>query len=148
MYDAEFSERFGVTDDEGITPITPFHKRIHYTVFEFEEFMDSSNMSLKDQITIAIKIKENYLKYDGFIVVHGTDTLAYTASTLSFVLENLNKPVIVTGSQIPILELKNDATDNLMGSLMIASQYSIPEVMVFFANKLIRGNRARKVSTN
>jgi L-asparaginase/Glu-tRNA(Gln) amidotransferase subunit D len=83
--------------------------------------MDSSNMSINDQIKIAQCIKDNYLLYDGFIVVHGTDTLAYTASTLSFVLENLNKPVIVTGSQIPILELKNDATDNLLGSLLIAS---------------------------
>ena len=92
-------------------------------------------------------IKNNYDAYDAFIVIHGTDTLAYTASMLSFVLENLTKPVILTGSQIPILELKNDAFDNFLGSLLIGSQYLIPEVMIFFGNKLIRGNRAKKVST-
>ena len=65
-------------------------------------------------------IKDNYTNYDAFIVIHGTDTMAYSASMLSFMLENLNKPVIYTGSQIPILELKNDAIDNFLGSLLIA----------------------------
>ena len=74
--------------------------------------------------------------------------MAYTASTLSFILENLNKSVIVTGSQIPILELKNDAVDNFLASLLFACQYSIPEVMICFGNKLIRGNRSRKTSSN
>jgi L-asparaginase/Glu-tRNA(Gln) amidotransferase subunit D len=80
-------------------------------------------------------------------VLHGTDTVAYTASSLSFMLENLNKPVILTGSQIPILELKTDAVDNLLGALLIAGQYQIPEVAIFFGNKLLRGNRTTKVST-
>ena len=74
--------------------------------------------------------------------------MAYSSSTLSFILENLNKPVILTGSQIPILEMKNDAVDNVLGSLLMASEYQIPEVMIFFGNRLIRGNRARKVATN
>lgn len=74
--------------------------------------------------------------------------MAFTSSSLSFILENLTKPVILTGSQIPILELKNDAVNNLLTALMIASQYSIPEVMVSFNNVLLRGNRSRKVNTN
>lgn len=81
-------------------------------------------------------------------MLHGTDTLAYTASALSFMLENLNKTVVVTGSQIPILELKNDAVDNLLGSLLVAGHFHIPEVTIFFHNKLIRGNRSTKESTN
>lgn len=93
-------------------------------------------------------VKDNYKNYDAFIVLHGTDTLSYTASALSFMLENLNKPVILTGSQIPILELKNDAVDNFLGSLLIAGQYQIPEVMIFFGNRLLRGNRSTKESTS
>jgi|TARA_B110000285_G_C15080884_1_gene593414 L-asparaginase/Glu-tRNA(Gln) amidotransferase subunit D len=93
-------------------------------------------------------IKDNYNQYDSFIVLHGTDTMAYSASILSFMLENLNKPVIFTGSQIPILELKNDAIDNFLGSLLVAGQYHIPEVVIFFGNRLIRGNRSKKVSTS
>lgn len=87
---------------------------------EFEELLDSSNLTTADQIKIALMIKESYHSYDAFIVLHGTDTMAYTASSLSFMLENLNKPVILTGSQIPILELKNDAVDNFLGALLIA----------------------------
>lgn len=78
--------------------------------------------------------------------MHGTDTLAYTSSMLSFVLENLNKTVVVTGSQIPLSELRNDAVDNLLGSLLVAGPFLIPEVVVYFNNKLIRGNRASKVA--
>lgn len=92
-------------------------------------------------------IQKNYYSYDAFVVLHGTDTVAYTASSLSFMLENLNKPVILTGSQIPILELKTDAVDNLLGALLIAGQYQIPEVCIFFGNKLLRGNRTTKIST-
>jgi len=89
-------------------------------------------------------IKDNYHEFDAFVILHGTDTMSYTASSLSFMLENLNKPVILTGSQIPILELKNDAVDNFLGSLLIAGQYSIPEVVIYFGNKLLRGNRSHK----
>ena len=93
-------------------------------------------------------IKDNYHDFDAFVILHGTDTMSYTASGLSFMLENLNKPVILTGSQIPILELKNDAVDNFLGSLLIAGQYSIPEVVIYFGNKLLRGNRSHKQSTS
>lgn len=80
------------------------------------------------------------------MVCHGTDTMAYTSSYLSFMLENLNKTVVITGSQIPIAELRNDATDNLLGALLIAGPYLIPEVVIFFGNRLLRGNRATKES--
>ena len=102
---------------------------------------------VQDWVKIAKTIEENYKHYDAFIVLRGTDTMAYTASALSFMLENLNKTVVVTGSQIPLLELKNDAVDNLLGSLMVAGHFNIPEVLVFFANKLLRGNRVTKEST-
>ena len=78
--------------------MTPFDKRIRYRVIEFDELLDSSNLTIKHQIQIANMIQENYYAYDAFIVLHGTDTIAYTASSLSFMLENLNKPVILTGS--------------------------------------------------
>lgn len=110
--------------------------------------VDSSNIDVYDQVKIASMVKDNYKNFDAFIILHGTDTLAYTASSLSFMLENLNKPVILTGSQIPILELKNDAVDNFLGSLLIAGQYQIPEVMIFFGNRLLRGNRSTKESTS
>lgn len=147
LYDEDFSKEYASHDDENITPVTPFQKRIFYKVLEFDEFLDSSCMDIYDQLKIAKMIKQHYSSYDAFIVLHGTDTMAYTASTLSFCLENLNKPVIITGSQIPIQELKNDAVDNFLGSLLVAGQYTIPEVMIFFGNKLLRGNRARKVNS-
>ena len=134
----------GLQTDECITPVTPFHKRIFYKVIEFEELIDSSNVGIADFIKMAENIKEFYQSYDAFIILHGTDTMAYTASALSFMLENLKKPVILTGSQIPILELKTDAVDNFLGSLLIAGQYQIPEVMIFFGNRLLRGNRSTK----
>ena len=87
-----------LADDTLITPVTPFQKRIKFTVQEFDELLDSSNVSIPDWIKIAKSIEQNYKKYDGFIVLHGTDTMAYTASALSFMLENLNKTVVVTGS--------------------------------------------------
>ena len=93
-------------------------------------------------------IYDVYYDFDAFIVLHGTDTISYTASSLSFMLENLNKPVVLTGSQIPILELKNDAVDNFLGALLIAGHYQIPEVTIYFGNKLLRGNRTTKISTS
>ena len=81
-----------------ITPETPYHKRIKFTVLEFDELIDSSNIVVSDWVHIAQTIEENYKQYDGFVVIHGTDTMAYTASALSFMLENLNKTVVVTGS--------------------------------------------------
>jgi 60kDa lysophospholipase len=91
-------------------------------------------------------MQRSYELFDGFVILHGTDTLAYTASALSFMLENLGKTVIVTGSQIPIFEARSDGRDNFLGALIVAGLYSIPEVCVFFNNKLYRGNRTTKRS--
>jgi 60kDa lysophospholipase len=91
--------------------------------------------------------QQSYEFFDGFVVLHGTDTLSYTASALSFMLENLGKTVIITGSQIPIFETRTDGKDNLMSALIIAGNYVIPEVCVFFNSKLFRGNRTIKVSS-
>jgi L-asparaginase len=98
----------------------------------------------EDWQRIADDIRANYDKYDGFVILHGTDTMAYTASALSFMLENLGKPVIVTGSQIPLAELRSDGQSNLLNALHIAANYPINEVTLFFNNKLIRGNRSTK----
>jgi len=93
-------------------------------------------------------VRDNYDKYDGFIIIHGTDTLSYTASALSFAFKNLGKPVVITGSQIPLQQLKNDGGNNLLASLILVSQYTIPEVLVVFSNKILRGNRSKKISSN
>ena len=120
----------------------------YYKIKSYNPLLDSSNMSSKDWNKILRDIKQNYSKYHAFIVIQGTDTLAYTASALSFALQNLNKPVIVTGSQIPLSTVKNDGYNNLLGSLLLASQTKIPEVLVVFDNKILRGNRTKKISSN
>jgi lysophospholipase len=101
----------------------------------------------KDYISLAATIERHYHAYDGFLVLHGTDTMAYTASALSFLLEDLGKSVIITGSQVPFTELRNDAYENFLGSLILCSHYCIPEVTVYFNNKLFRGNRVKKVNS-
>lgn len=116
---------------------------------QLNPLIDSSNMSPETWIKIADIIYKNYDKYRGFVILHGTDTMAYTASALSFVLRNLSKPVILTGSQKPLQSVRSDALQNLITSIEIAghSMYDIPlvpEVAIFFRDSLIRGNRARK----
>jgi len=115
---------------------------------EYDPLLDSSSIALQEWIKIARDIRDNYTRYDGFVVLHGTDTMAYTASALSFMLEGLDKPVILTGSQIPFCEIRNDARDNLITAIMIAGHYRIPEVCLYFGNALLRGNRATKVSAD
>lgn len=104
------------------TPISTYEKHVRYAVYEFDELLDSSSIDVKGWTNIAETIERNYRAFDAFVVLHGTDSLAYTCSALSFILQNLGKPVILTGSQAPMLELQNDATDNLLGSLIIAGQ--------------------------
>lgn len=98
-------------------------------------------------VQLAEKIAECYNDYDGFVVLHGTDTLAYTASALSFMLENLGKPIVLTGAMIPLSEVFNDASRNLIISMIIAGNLDVPEVCVWFANQLMRGNRVKKVDS-
>ena len=109
--------------------------------------IDSSNMNSKNWIEITNLIKNNYTAYDSFVILHGTDTMAYTASALSFMLENLNKAVILTGSQIPIGERRTDAKENLITSVEIASSKKINEVCIYFEDQLYRGNRTVKINT-
>jgi L-asparaginase len=117
----------------------------------FEKPMDSSNLNPKHWIKIAEIIEENYSVFNGFVVLHGSDTMSYTASALSFILENLNKPVIFTGSQLPIGDLRTDAKENLITAIQIASLQQknkavIQEVCLYFEYKLYRGNRTTKIN--
>lgn len=119
-----------------------------FTLHEYAPLLDSSNMTPADWSRIAQDITDHYDEYDGFVVLHGTDTMAYTASALSFLLQNLGKTVIITGSQIPLVELRNDARPNLIDSLLLASGYHIPEVCLYFNTRLFRGNRTVKINAS
>ena len=121
------------------------------STISFEDPIDSSNMNLKYWIDIVEIIENNYDAYDGFVVLHGSDTMSYTASALSFMLENLAKPVILTGSQLPIGDLRTDAKENLITSIQMASLQKnnkpiIQEVGLYFEYKLYRGNRTTKIN--
>ncbi|KAI6251364.1 lysophospholipase [Erysiphe necator] len=130
------------------TPQNTYSRHVRYTLYEFPKLLDSSSISSKGWTQIATTIEYNYSLYDGFVVLHGTDSLAYTSSALSFMLNHLGKPVILTGSQTSIYALQSDAVDNLLGSLIIAGTFMIPEVCLFFHHTLYRGNRCTKVSTS
>ncbi|GAB1404697.1 MAG: type I asparaginase [Lentimicrobiaceae bacterium] len=115
----------------------------------FDPLIDSSNMNPAFWIQLAGVIEDNYEQYDGFVVLHGTDTMAYTASTLSFMLENLGKPVVFTGSQLPMGVMRTDGRENFINAIEIASAYEddkplVPEVSICFENRLMRGNRTNK----
>lgn len=119
---------------------------------QFEPPIDSSEIEPDSWVKLVHIIADNYDLFDGFVVLHGTDTMAYTASALSFMLENLNKPVILTGSQLPIGMLRTDGKENLITAIEIAAAKNaagdplVPEVCIFFGNHLLRGNRTTKVS--
>jgi L-asparaginase len=120
--------------------------------YAFNPPLDSSNISPSAWIKVAEIIENNYNKFDGFIVLHGTDTMAYSASALSFMIENLYKPVIFTGSQLPIGSLRTDAKENLISAIEIAAAVKndepiVPEVGIYFENRLYRGNRTTKNNT-
>lgn len=115
-------------------------------MLEFDPLLDSSSIQASDWSAMAAAVAENYHLFDGFVILHGTDSFAYTVSALSFLFSDLGKPVVVTGSQAPIFDLQSDAVDNLLGSLVIADTFAIPEVGLFFHHKLYRGNRTTKVS--
>lgn len=119
--------------------------------FSFENPIDSSNMDPKHWVDMAEVIEERYNNFDGFVVLHGSDTMSYTASALSFMLENLAKPVIFTGSQLPIGDLRTDAKENLITSIQVASLQKngkpvIKEVCLYFEYKLYRANRTTKIN--
>jgi L-asparaginase len=122
-------------------------------VHSFEQIIDSSNMNPEIWSELAHLIKDNYDRVDGFVILHGSDTMAFTASALSFMLENLAKPVIFTGSQLPISAIRTDAKENLMTAIEIAKakkhdRSRVPEVCIYFDYKLFRGNRAFKYNSS
>ncbi|KAJ7709644.1 L-asparaginase [Mycena rosella] len=121
-------------------------KSIRYAILEWNPLLDSSNIETEDWIRLASEIELNY-SFDAFVILHGTDTMSYTSSALSFLLEDLGKTVILTGAQIPLSQLRNDAVDNLMGALSIAGNYIIPECCLYFNHTLFRGNRVSKISS-
>lgn len=117
-------------------------------IVDMDPLLDSSNITVREWNAIGALIADHYAEYDGFVVLHGTDTMAYTASALSFMLRGNSKPVILTGSQIPLCEIRNDARDNIITSLLIAASDRIHEVCLYFGGKLLRGNRAIKYSAD
>lgn len=119
-------------------------------VEEYEPLLDSSDMGPEDWVKIATTIETSYYEYDGFVVIHGTDTMAYTASALSFMFSNLGKPVVLVGSMLPFGEVHSDARRNLACSILIAGTCGniIPEVCIFFNDRLVRGNRSTKVDSS
>ncbi len=122
-----------------------------FDVISFDPILDSSNMNPQIWIQLLELIEENYNRYDGFVILHGSDTMAYTASALSFMIEDLQKCVVLTGSQLPIGEIRTDAKENLITAIEIAASRKnnnkscIPEVCIYFDYKLYRGNRSKKI---
>ena len=132
----------------------PVLKELHIniSVISFQRPIDSSNVHIEHWQLMAALIYDHYDQFDGFLILHGTDTMAYSASALSFMLEGVNKPIIFTGAQLPIASPRSDATENLVTSLEIAADKKngkpiITEVCIFFNHVLLRGNRAKKVES-
>ena len=140
-------------DFDNIYQHLPVLKNFGYQIdfYSFDPLIDSSNMTPDFWAKLATKIKENYEQYDGFVVLHGSDTMAYTASALSFMLENLNKPVVLTGSQLPMGVVRTDGRENFLAAIEIAAAKEddtaiVPEVCIFFQDQLLRGNRTTKLN--
>ena len=141
-------------DFSGIYEEFPSLKRLNVDieVFTITPPIDSSNVAVENWVYMARIIRDNYARYDGFVILHGTDTMSYSAAALSFMLENLAKPVIFTGSQIPIGILRTDGRENLITAIEIAGARNedgnpiVPEVALYFQNRLFRGNRTTKHS--
>lgn len=119
-----------------------------WEVVEFSPLLDSSNMAVAEWNKIGRAIRDRYEAFDGFVILHGTDTMAYSASALSFMLENLDKPVVFTGAQIPLCQLRSDGRENIVNSMVIAASGQVREVCIYFNGQLLRGNRATKRSSD
>jgi L-asparaginase len=120
---------------------------IDLVTVSIKQAIDSSNMTSHVWIELAEIIQKNYQQFDGFVILHGSDTMAFTASALSFMFENLTKPIILTGAQLPIGVRRTDAKENIITSIEIAAEGKIPEVCVYFEYRLLRGNRSTKTSS-
>jgi len=156
----------GMVYDKGAGHLVPFNfgeimqrmpelrqLNISLSLISYSSPIDSSDVTDEDWIQLAAIIRENYEEYDGFVILHGTDTMAYTASALSYLLENLQKPVIFTGAQVPIGKMRTDARENLITALEIAvstrqGRCIVPEVCIYFGDLLLRGNRSKKVESS
>ncbi len=140
-------------DFKNITSNVPELNRLNYIidVHSFSPIIDSSNMNHSVWLNLVAIIESKYNDYDGFVILHGSDTMAYTASALSFLIENLSKTIVLTGSQLPIGEIRTDAKENLITSIEIAASVDhrgkplVPEVCIYFDYQLMRGNRSIKV---
>jgi L-asparaginase len=139
---------------EELSKELPLLKKFGYNIssITFEPVLDSSNITIEQWLKLAQTIEDNYENYDGFVILHGTDTMAYTASALSFMFENLDKPVVMTGAQLPIGMLRTDGKENLLTAVEIAAAKSngkalVPEVCIYFDSNLYRGNRTSKIDS-
>ena len=119
-----------------------------YEVICLSKLLDSSDISYREWSELGEMIAKRYDDFDGFVVLHGTDTMAYTASVMSFILEGLDKAVVFTGSQIPLCRMRSDGIDNLVTSILVAASGRVHEVCLYFGGQLMRGNRVTKVSAN
>lgn len=136
---------------EEVPELAKFNFRLD--TISYDPPVDSSNIQPEFWVSIADIIKANYQKYDGFVILHGTDTMSYTATALSFMIQNLTKPIILTGSQLPIGEIRTDGRENLLSAVEVAAAYKegkplIPEVCILFNNHLYRGNRTFKYNAH
>lgn len=127
-------------DELSLSPMPKFE------VLEYDPLLDSSNITSEVWRQIAVDIRDREDQFDGFVILHGTDTMAYSASALPFMLDGLSKPVIFTGAQLPLGQLRSDARENLKTAMVLAANYDIPEVSLFFGDHLYRGCRSTKVS--
>ncbi len=144
FYDADHS---ATLDSDWISTPIADSTRVYYKVLQYESLIDSTDMTYDRYVEMVQTVEANYALYDAFIIVHGTDTLEYSAAALSFMFENLDKTIIITGSQIPLSDQKNDAVMNLLGCLRVISKFTVPEVCVYFRDCLYRGNRVKKVDS-
>lgn len=119
-----------------------------FEIIEYDPVIDSSNMRPQHWMQIARDVQQRYFDFDGFVVIHGTDTMAYTASALPFMLGDIAKPIIFTGSQLPLVKVRSDARENLKTAILLAANYSIPEVCLLFGDQLLRGCRSTKSSAS
>ncbi|KAJ8341417.1 hypothetical protein SKAU_G00337080 [Synaphobranchus kaupii] len=150
LHDEQYAQQtrlyeFCPYDNTLVLPLSKQNKRIVYTVLEYCPLLDSCNMTTDDWAHIGKDIEKHYEKYDGFVVLHGTDTMAYTASALSFMCEHLGKPIILTGSQVPIYEMRNDGRDNLLGALLIAGQFCDPRGLSVLSSQVVQGESRDQV---
>ena len=136
--------------EDDLAAISDLHKpgMPELELIQFSPLLDSCNVSVAEWNKMGRAIADNYESFDGFVILHGTDTMSYSASALSFMLENLDKPVIFTGAQIPLCEIRSDGYSNIVSAVLIAAEGRVKEVCLYFDGKLLRGCRSTKISSD